>query len=218
MKKFKLLNVLLILSVIFAMPVAYAHEVATDNSAISIENINNNIYSGSKIIVNSSVGEHTLYYQYVKMTDEEYKNYKVAFDAAKKYKEEENPGASASDDEKKAYEEELAEYLKSIEEILPSYNDSNWVESSDNTAKLDLSKVPENKLGFQPYVLWIKAEPKDSSKSTAYNDFVVMAKHQAATDESDEENAKTGDNIVFLGIGAILVAGVMIISYKKAKA
>lgn len=221
MKKFKLFNILLALMLVFTMPVVYAHDIETDEDVITIEPvIDNNIYSGSKINVASSFGEYTLYYQYVQISNDDYKSYRTILEEALKYQEEENPGSSASDKDKEAYEEELQTYNDSMQEILPGYDEDKWVETTDGTIELDLTKVPENsEFGEQPYVLWIKVVSKSDDTKISYSDEVVLAKRQVvSTDESNEENAKTGDEIIYIALGAVALAGIMVISYKKANA
>ena len=61
-------------------------------------------------------------------------------------------------------------------------------------------------------MLWIRVEPEGNEQSV-YNDFVVLPKG-----EKKEELPKTGDNMLFVGLGAILVAGIAIVSYKKINA
>ena len=120
-----------------------------------------------------------------------------------------------TEEQQKEYNDIVIPYEKSKEALLPSFVESNWIKTTDATAKLDLTKVPENKLGFQPYVLWMKVEASDN---TYYGDQVVTAKKQAIDPEANEESPGTGDEIMLIALGAIAVAGIMVVSYKKANA
>lgn len=231
MKKFKLLNILLILAVVLSVPTVYAYDtkgITIDRDNIKIENIDNNIYSGSKIkldeALTNDLGEYKLYYQYVEVSNDIYQKYMAKHNEEKKYEEEllKSEGVSSVDELSTAVKKEYTEAINSFEEekaeVLPTYNNSKWVEATDNKAPLDLTKVPQNELGEQAYVLWIKVEPKSSGKKSVFNALLVKTKAEVPADtEKDEENAKTSDNIVMVGIGAVLLFGVIAVSYRKAK-
>ena len=228
MKKLNLFSILLILSMVFLMPTAYAHDITVSNK-IGIENVGGTIYSGSKISVDDSIGEHTIYYQYVQLSNDVYKSY------AKKHTEEsewiktfleENNLDSINDitgDLIAEFNETVSVYEAEKEELLPGYQEGKWIESVDATAKLDLTKVPSNELGFQPYVLWIKVEPNAANAASIYNDIVVRAKQEQNVttenpDEDNEANANTGDEIIYIGIAVVALAGIAVVSYKKSHA
>lgn len=230
MKKFKLVNILLILAVILSIPTVYAYDttgITIDKENITIENIDNNIYSGSKIklkeALTKDLGEYKLYYQYVIVSNEAYAQYDAKLKEQKKYEEEllasEGVGSvgELSNEMRKAYTEAMNGFEDEKAEVLPTYNDSKWIESTDNSAPLDLTKVPKNELGIQPYTLWIKVEPKSSGKKSVFNAFAVVTKAEVLDTEKNEENAKTSDNIVMVGIGAVVLFGIIALSYKKAK-
>jgi len=225
MKKFKLLNIILVLTVMFSMPIAYAHEVDVDKDNIKIESVDGDIYSGSKIIVNSEklgFEDYKIYYQYVILENDAYNAYeqKIAEQGEyiKNFLDEHDLDRieDASEAQIKEYNEAVAGYNDDIEALLPEYVEENWIETPDHTAKLDLTTVPENSLGKQPYVLWIKVEPTDDD--AVYNDFVVLAKKQVADSEAGEPNAGTGDGIVWIGLSAAVLAGIMVVSYRKSNA
>lgn len=222
MKKFRLLNILVILLLIVSMPTVYAYDtesVNVDKENITIESIDQNIYSGSTIKISETLanqlGKYKLYFQYVSISDDAYKKWKDVYDKEKEWAEnflkDKNVDSytKLTGDDKTEYNTSIAEYEKEKEELLPLYKDSSWIESTDNKAPLDLKTIPE---GTQPHVLWIKVEPEGNEQSV-YNDFVVLPKG-----EKKEELPKTGDNMLFVGLGAILVAGIAIVSYKKINA
>lgn len=230
MKKFKLLNILLILAVVLSIPTVYAYDttgITIDKENIRIDDVDHNMYSGSKIIVDdklkNDLGEYKLYYQYVIISNDIYQKYMEKHDEEKKYEEEllKSEGVDSvgklSAEMQETYKEAIKGYEDDKAELLPTYNDSKWIESTDNKAPLDLTKVPKNELGIQPYTLWIKVEPKSSGKKSVFNAFVVTTKTEAPDTEKNEENAKTSDNIVMVGIGAVVLFGIIAFSYKKAK-
>jgi len=227
MKKFRLLNILLILTFVFTMPVVYAHEIPVDKNNIKVQDVAGTIYSGSKIEVDTDkIGfeEYELYYQYVIIENDAYESYMEVLKKQTQYTEnflKDNnltKVEDASSDLKESYNAAIEGYVEEAEEKLPAYVEENWVESTDGTTKLDLTEVPENSLGYQPYSLWIKVVPKEDGKDAVYNDIVVTAKKQAADSELQEENASTGDNIMWIGICALALAGIMVVSYRKSNA
>lgn len=222
MKKFNLFSILLVLSMLFLMPIGYAHDITISNK-IGITNLDGTIYSGSKILVDDSVGEHKTYYQYVQISNSVYKAYEeknneqIAWRQA--FLEENNIENldEASDDLKKQHNETVSQYEAEKEALLPAYQEGKWIESNDKTVKLDLTKIPSNELGFQPYVLWIKVEPTAANEASIYNDFVVRATPETSAEEN-VESPNTGDEIIYIAVAAVALAGIMIISYKKANA
>ncbi len=220
MKKFKLISIVLAFIVFVTMPVVYAHEVELSSDIITIPTTSESaIWKGTKVQIASSYGEYNFYYQYVVITDEQYKNYIGIKEEQKKYEAEHKPVAGATKEEQNAYEEEMKNYEKSKEGILPSYDDKKWIASSDNTVPIDEEKNTEP----AKYVLWVKVESKTGTdKNAKYNDLVVVYNPTTKSDDNskseEEANPSTSDNIILFAAGAALIAGVMVVSFKKSRA
>jgi len=232
MKKFKFLSVLLILMMVFTIPVAHAHDVEVDKENIKIQSIGGNIYSGSKILIDEdfleeeglTTDDYELYYQYVLIENQVYELYMEKLEEQKEWIEDflkDNNLEKIQDASKElleSYNAAMETYVEEAEQILPDYIESEWKKTEDATVKLDLTKVPENSLGFQPYSLWVKLVPTKDGKDVIYNDVVVNAKKQVVDNELNEENAGTGDGIVWIGLSAVVLAGIMVVSYRKSNA
>lgn len=228
MKKLKLFNILLIVAFLFTMPVVHAHEVTLSNEDIKIQSVDGKIYSGSKIVVNTdkiTFKEYNVSYQYVTVEDAVYSNYLEKHNEQMEYIEsflKDNNLTKIED----GTQEQISAYnaaVKALEDdkqgVLPGYTESNWVESRDNTTVLDLTEVPKREDGKeQPYVLWIKVASTKEGEGVHYANQVVLAKHQDKDPELKEDNSKTGDEMILVAVGAALVLGVMVVSYKKANA
>lgn len=227
MKKFKLFNILLIIMLVFSMPVVYAHDVAVDKTNIKIEEVDDKIYSGSKIIVNSEalgIDKYEIYYQYVPISDAAYESYdetlQAQIAASNEFLKEKNITDinDADAEDKKDYFDAMEAYEESKEKELPTYVEANWLKSTDGTAPFDLDKLPDGEKEEYPYVLWIRVKGSDEAAGAVYSTKVVIVSNEKEDSELEEENAKTGDEILFVGLGIAVVAGVMIISYKKVNA
>ncbi|MBQ7136397.1 MAG: hypothetical protein IJO43_00270 [Bacilli bacterium] len=227
MKKFKFVNILLILMMIFTIPVAHAHEVEVDKDNITIQSVEGTIYSGSEIVVNKEklgISDYEVYYQYVVIENQVYKLYMEKLEEQNEYiknflKDNNLEDINdASNELKEDYIAAMEGFIEEAETILPAYVEDNWVKSTDGTTKLDLTEVPENSLGFQPYSLWIKVVPTDEGKEPVYNDIVVEAERQVVDSELKEENASTGDGVMWIALSAVVLAGIMVVSYKKSNA
>lgn len=229
MKKFKLLNILLVVAFLFSLPVAYAHEIDVKNEAIKIELIDGKVSNNSKILVDfEKLGleedtEYTLHYQYVIVENEAYNKYveedKLQQQTIKNLLEYyELEKIEDTDDTKiiKEYNDNVKTHEVKKEGFLPAFIETDWIKTGDGTAKLDLTKVPTTEVGYQPYVLWMKVETKDGG--SFYGDQVVKVDSPKVDEEAKEESPKTGDEILLVALGALAVAGVMVVSYKKVNA
>lgn len=228
MKKFKLLNILLVVAFLFSLPVAYAHEIDVKNEAIKIELIDGKVSNNSKILVDlEKLGlekdtEYTLHYQYVIVESDAYNNY-VEMDNVQKecisdFLEENNLESidDISEELIEEFNKKVVPYEVQKEGFLPAFVESDWIKTEDGTAKLDLTKVPTTEVGYQPYVLWMKVETKDGG--SFYGDQVVKVDSPKVDEEAKEESPKTGDEILLVALGALAVACVMVVSYKKVNA
>lgn len=221
MKRLKLISILLAFVVFVSMPVAYAHEVELSSDIITIPTTSESaIWKGTKVEIASSYGEYNFYYQYVEISDEQYKSYKGIREEQEKYEKENKPVAGSTKEQQEKYEEEMKNFEQSKEDILPPYDDKKWIASSDNTVPIDETKNTEP----ANYVLWVKIESKTGTdKNAKYNDMVVIYNPttNSGTKEEKKENEtnpSTGDNIVLFAAGAILITGIMVVSFKKSRA
>lgn len=211
MKKFSLFSLLLVFAFAFMIPTVYAHDIETDPDRIITFPLNekDEIYSGSKIQVNDSYGEYKLYYQYVEMTDEVYEQYMAIHEEHLKFEEENRPADDAEPDVIEDYNKKFEEYEKSKQALLPAYVEDDWVESTDSTVKLDTTDIKEVK----HYNLWVKITD-ENDENAVYDDQVITYDPNAVS-EDDVPSPETSDNIILIGVGAILIAGIMFVSYRK---
>lgn len=214
MKKFKLLGTILAFFAFLFMPIAYAHEIDVNNKISFSVNSANEMWSKSKITVPESWKVTEVSYQYIEITDEVFKSYSSISEQEAKYDAENKPGDNATDKEKKDYADAINEYEASKEALLPAYVEANWKVTEDHTTPLDTTKYEAE----THFVLWAKVVyEEDNITKTAYND-LVLTYTPSTTGEENVPNARTGDNIVLFAVGAALVAGVMVISYRKVNA
>lgn len=219
MKKYKLLGLLLAVITFLAMPIAYAHEIDITNKVEFTVSDSSEMWSKNQILIPDTWKNPEISYQYVEISKEVFQNYLSLSLEASKYAEENVPSESATAEEKKEYDDTIREYEASKEALLPAYVEANWKVTEDHTTPLDTTKYT----GETHFVLWVKVTyTEDGTSKVAYNDLVVTYISNATSGEQDEEkdvpNAKTGDNIVLFAVGAALVAGVMVISYRKVNA
>ena len=212
MKKFNLFSLLLVFAFAFMIPTVYAHEIETDpDNIITIPlTAQDEMYSGTKVQVDDSYGEYKLYYQYVEMTDEVYEQYMAILEEQRNYEKENRPSDDAEDDVIEAYNKKMAEYENSKQALLPAYVEDDWIASSDSTVKLDTTNVTEVK----HYNLWVKIT--DTSDANAvYDDLVVSYDPNAGSSDDNVPSPETSDNIWLIGLGAVIIGGIMIVSYRK---
>lgn len=212
MKKFNVFSLLLVLAMVFMIPTAYAHEIETDpDNIITIPlTAQDEMYSGTKVQVDDSYGEYKLYYQYVEMTDEVYNQYMAILEEQRNYEKENRPSDDAEDDVIEAYNKKMAEYEDSKQALLPAYVEDDWVVSSDSTTKLDTSNITEVK----HYNLWVKITDT-SDENAVYDDLVVNYDPSIGTSEDEVPSPETSDNIWLIGLAALAIGGIMVVSYKK---
>jgi len=230
MKKLKLLNILLVIVFLFSLPVVHAHEVDVKNQAISIEQSDGTISSKSKILVDLAklgLDEDTQYilsYQYVLLENGTYNKYLEIYEDQQKYIAsylEENNYQSVDDIPKNKvseFNEGVMSYVNQIESLLPTFAESNWINAEDATAILDETKIPDNELGKQPYVLWMRVKTNDASYYGTKVITVNVPTKEETKDESKEESPKTGDEIIWIVFGGLAISGLMVASYKKINA
>lgn len=212
MKKFNLFSLLLVFAFAFMIPTVYAHEIETDpDNIITIPlTAQDEMYSGTKVQVDDSYGEYKLYYQYVEMTDEVYEQYMAILEEQRNYEKENGPSDDAEDDVIEAYNKKMAEYENSKQALLPAYVEDDWIASSDSTVKLDTTNITEVK----HYNLWVKIT--DTSDANAvYDDLVVSYDPNAGSSDDNVPSPETSDNIWLIGLGAVIIGGIMIVSYRK---
>lgn len=212
MKKFNLFSLLLLFAFAFMIPTVYAHEIETDpDNIITIPlTAQDEMYSGTKVQVDDSYGEYKLYYQYVEMTDEVYEQYMAILEEQRNYEKENRPSDDAEDDVIEAYNKKMAEYENSKQALLPAYVEDDWIASSDSTVKLDTTNITEVK----HYNLWVKIT--DTSDANAvYDDLVVSYDPNAGSSDDNVPSPETSDNIWLIGLGAVIIGGIMIVSYRK---
>ncbi len=212
MKKFNLFSLLLVFAFAFMIPTVYAHEIETDpDNIITIPlTAQDEMYSGTKVQVDDSYGEYKLYYQYVEMTDEVYEQYMAILEEQRNYEKENRPSDDAEDDVIEAYNKKMAEYENSKQALLPAYVEDDWIASSDSTVKLDTTNITEVK----HYNLWVKIT--DTSDANAvYDDLVVSYDPNAGSSDDNVPSPETSDNIWLIGLGAVIIGGIMIVSYRK---
>lgn len=210
MKKFKLFNILLIMIMVLAMPVVYAHDVklAGDDIIPIPEKLN----GLTKIEVAESFGAYKLYYQWVAMEDTAFKDYMDYSNAQSQLP---VPGANATDQEKQEYEEELMAYEQEKTRVKPAYVEGKWTESKNGTVPFNqpLEGVEKN----DPYVLWVKAVSTEDASVEIYEERLILYSAELVVEEN-VENAETSDGILMVGLLAVATLGVMAVSYKKSKA
>lgn len=213
MKNLKRLSVLLVLVMFLFVPVAFAHEVTLDTANIITMPNNDGYMSGqSKVVIAESFGDYNLSYQYVKISSDAYESYSNLLEQQREHQKNNLPSSSASEAEKLAYEEEMANYERSKQAALPEYDNTKWVSSSDNTVPLDTKGITSE----SQYVLWVRVAKKTGSSTPVYQNKVVI--YRPSTTGDNEESPKTGDNIVLFGVAALAIAGIMVVSYKKSHA
>ena len=231
MKKFKLLNILLVILFLFSMPIVHAHEVDVKNQAIKIDKSAGSVNSRSKILVDlEKLGleentKYTLSYQYVIISNEAYNNYveedKRQQQTIKNFLEYNNLQKIEDTQDPELIQEyntNVKAHEDNKEGYLPTFAESNWIQTEDATAVLDETKIPDNELGIQPYVLWMRVRTDDGSYYGTQVITVDVPKKEENKDESNQENAKTGDEIMWVVLGALAISGLMIVSYKKVNA
>ncbi len=209
MKKIKYLSVFLILAMAFTMPVL-AHNVTLDSNNIITIPDDPNIISSAKITVSESYGEYNLSYQYVEIDKETYDAYNTILQEKEDYQAKDFPSNNDDAEAKRQYEAEIAQYEKSMQELLPSYQNSNWKNSTDNTVPLDVTGIDTEK----NYVLWVKVNKKQGDGDAVYQNAVVNFKPS----NDNVTSPSTGDNTLWLALGALAVGALVIVSYKKIHA
>ncbi len=210
MKKFKLFNVLLILAMFFIMPTAYAHDVVLDTD--DVITIPQQLSDSTKIEIDESYGEYNLYYQYVKMDKTVFEQYKAIEEEELEYEKEHRPSNDASNEEKIAYNNEIAEYEASKQALKPGYVEADWIPSDDGTVPFQVKDGIEVE-DKDAFVLWIKVTKKTGDKNPIYDEKLII--HSVV---EEEPSPSTSDNILVIGILTVAVIGLMTVSYKKARA
>jgi len=218
MKKIKFISVLLILSVLFSMPIVFAHnvELAGDDMIV----IPDLISKTTEIKVNESFGEYNMYYQWVSMDDEAYESYLAFIESQKLVP---VPGVNATAQEIQEYENTMEGYENSKNALKPVYVEEDWKETSNGTVPFNKSIEGVNE--EDPYVLWIKVASKKDAANIIYEERVILydaelalTEEEKEAEKEEEKNAETSDNILIIGILTVATVGLMAISYKKSKA
>ena len=156
------------------------------------------IFNGkSSITVKNYNGSYQLYYQFVEVTDEQYSQL-IAL--KEKYQNSEIT---------------YAEFLTRYKQILPQYNDANWVETTDGKFEKDLSEFT----GTKKFALWGKlvmdtktvyeAEVytmDGSGKSTNVSDEI-----DKTTDKDDDTTIKNDSKLPQTGIAFMSIIGIAIL-------
>lgn len=210
MKKFKLFNILLIMIMVLAMPVVYAHDVTLAGD--DIIPIPDQLSSSTKIEVAESFGEYKLYYQWVAMDESDYESYSELLEAQLAVP---NPGTNASQEEKEAYDEAVLGYEASKNALKPGYVESDWVESKDGT--VPFNKNLEGVENEDPYILWIKVVSTTNETNVIFEERLILYSSDLKQEEN-VENAETSDSILVIGVLTVAAVGLMAVSYKKSRA
>ena len=211
----KMFGILLILSVVFSLPVVYAHDIVTDPDDIVQVAVDEKgqISSKTKAIVHGDFGEYTLSYQYVKFDEDDFESYKELTQNQLEYEENNKPSTDEEDmDVIKEYQDRMAQYEKDKQAVTPGFVEAKWIESKDGTVPLDKENI-KNAKGDEVYALWVKVTSKTDSNKVVYEDNVVIYQ---ITEE--EKSPSTSDNMLVIGVLAIITIGFVAVSYKKSKA
>ncbi len=211
MKKISYLVLSFLLAVTLMVPV-YAHNVTLDDEGI-ITMPDGDYPSGSaKVTIDESYGEYALTYQYVELNDDDYNSYMAILEEQNDYKAKDLPGDKDSQKDKENYESVIADYEKSMQDILPGYVNNNWRNSENGSLPLDTTGIDSEK----HYVLWVRVTATSGELNAVYQNKVVTYKPNTAND--NVSSPSTGDNTILILLAAITIGGVMFISYKKAHA
>ena len=160
------------------------------------------------IDVTRDVEDYKLYYQWVEIDEDLYKQIKKLKDQLllieyfnlyemSKNDEDYDVYASAVEYYRNAYGEDFTELtdvqaeanIKLINSLLPKYTDT-WIESTDNKFRMDLSSFSGNK----KYVLWVQIEKKDGTKIYDAEIFSLVGTKEDGT-KTDEGLIDPSDNI-----------------------
>lgn len=158
------------------------------------------IYNGSSSVsVKNYSGSYSMYYQFVEATYETYQSIEEL------------------DADYDADEMTDSEYLKAYDELMKPYNEDNWINTSDGSFSVDLSKFE----GTKYFTMWVKLVMGDK---TVYEPaiFSMNGTQEKPDEQPDDTEAKgvlpdTGKTIAIWIIGAILSSGIIIgyIKYRK---
>ncbi len=170
------------------------------------------IFNGkSSITVKNYNGSYQLYYQFVEVTDEQYSQ------------------LTALKEEYQNSEITYAEFLTRYKQILPQYNDANWIETTDGKFEKDLSEFT----GTKKFALWGKLvmDTKTVYEAEVYT-MDGSGKSTNASDEIDKTTDKDDDTTIkndsklpqtgiafmsIIGIAILVVAIISKVKYGKYK-
>lgn len=159
------------------------------------------IFNGkSSITVRNYNGSYKLYYQFVEVTDEQYSQ------------------LTALKEKYQNSEITYAEFLTRYKQILPQYNEENWIETTDGKFEKDLSDFT----GTKKFALWGKLvmDTKTVYEAEVYTmDGSGMATNVpdeidkgTDTDKSTDDTTKKDSKLPQTGIAFISIVGVAILA------
>lgn len=100
--------------------------------------------------------------------------------------------ATEYDDKAKEYNAKVDEAEAQVTELTPTYDDENWIESTDESFKIDLSTFSDER----KFVVWVKVETSDGNSIYDENIYTLNGTMTSTgdNDNNNDNNNTTNDN------------------------
>lgn len=198
--------------------------------------------TGSSITIKSGITDYKLYDQWIKLSSEDVTKYNKLYneDYIKIKEEADKYEESATEEQKKTeeYNNKIDEYNKKIleiqaqiNELIPTYNDSNWKEITDGKTYAPATAKNEG------YVLWVKLVESDNTTTFDTQMYINNSSDEGTSNNttnkqptnSQNSNQTTGQTvqttvnpstgieeyIIYVVVSSIIIGSLLILKKQK---